>query len=84
MRYWITNPTLTPEHDHEIDAGALVDWARSGWRIREDQTPPPVDLSPADPRPPADDYAAPTAAAADGQTPDDDVAPEPKRTRKGA
>ena len=84
MRYWITHPKLTPEHDHEIDAGALVDWARSGWQIRADQTPPPDDFTPADPRPPVDDDAPP-AAAVDGQTQDDNVAPEPKhRPRKGA
>ena len=86
MRYWITHPNLTPEHDHEIEALALPDWSRSGWRIRDDQTAR-VDLTPAAPRPTAADDTAPTAAAVDGgQTPDDDVAPDPsKRTgRKGA
>lgn len=50
MRYWITHPNLTPAHDHEIEALALADWQRSGWRIRKDQTPPPIDTTPADPR----------------------------------
>lgn len=84
MRYWITHPNLTPAHDHEIEAEALRDWSRSGWRIRDDQNPPPLDTTPADPRPPVDDDAPP-AAAVDGQDQDDAVAPErSNRTRKGA
>lgn len=40
MRYWVTHPDLSPDHDHEIEAEAIADWSRSGWRIRDDQTAP--------------------------------------------
>lgn len=78
MKYWITHPGLTPEHDHEIEAQALADWARSGWQVREDQTgPDPADAPPADPREhPVDD----PAPAGVGTTPEAPAADEPDTT----
>lgn len=74
MKYWITHPKLTPDHDQEVEALALAQWSRSGWQIRDDQTPR-VDIAPADPRPVVDDPAPP-------ETPADDVASDRKRTGK--
>jgi hypothetical protein len=56
VKYWITNPNLTPEHDWKVDSSALGDWQRSGWQVREDQNDPapelpeqPEEIAPADP-----------------------------------
>lgn len=89
MQYWLTNPTLTPDHDWKCDAGALADWTRGDWEIREDQSDPAPGVAlPADPRPPAEEPATVDEQAADDEptavdateTPAAVVAPETKTT----
>lgn len=80
MRYWITNPDLSPDHDHQIEAEALSDWSRSGWRIREDQADP-VDPDLAEALAAAEAERAAAAEAADDgehetETPAADVEPD--------
>lgn len=35
---WITNPTLTPEHDVKVLEAALGMYGAQGWQVRPDQS----------------------------------------------